>query len=137
MNKLAIAAGTIADVTGSLVTMFAVIIATGFVEGARGRIPDEKTMEGWFQEPIVLLIMMGIGLFWLVAGGFITGKIAGRDHVRHAAWTGVMALVISLVFLALPSGGGPAMAWWYNAFSLLVTIPTSMAGGYLAKPRAS
>ncbi len=135
LNKLAIAAGTIAGFAGGLLTMFAAMFAGAIVQGVQGRAPDENTINSWFQDPAALLTLQAINIAWLVAGGFLAATLAGREHLRHGAWTGIVALVLSLLTLALPSPEGASMPWWSMVLALVTTVPAAIVGGYLAGRR--
>lgn len=132
LHRLAIAAGVITGFIGSLLSTLGVVIAAGIVLGVRGRASDAGAIEAWFQEPLPLLTFQAISILWLVTGAFTAAKIAGRDHVRHGAWTGAGALVVGLLTLALPSDQAH-IPWWSHALSFIVAVPASMLGGYLAR----
>lgn len=135
LNKLAIAAGAIVDLAGSLVTVVLVIFAAMVVAGAQGHSLQDNIVEEWSDDTAYLITLLVVGGLWVVAGGFTAGKVARRDHVRHAAWTGVLTFAIGTLFVLLPSPDGPQPPWWYDAVGLLLTVPSAIAGGYLALPR--
>ena len=78
-----------------------------------------------------------IGLICDVIGGFVCGKIAKRDAIRHTLWLGVIAVGIGILltvgtsFIPQPEGvEKPSMLYTIVGFAL--TIPAYMAGGYFA-----
>lgn len=141
LNKLAIAAGVIVDLAGSMVTILAVMFAAAFVAaaqaGVQGRVMPANIMEEWADDLAFPVTMMIVGVAWVVAGGFTAATLARRDHVRHGAWTGVFTFALGAFFALLPSPAGAGVPWWYNPMALAITIPAAIAGGYLAARRAA
>jgi len=132
LRKLAILAGFATDIAGTMISSWAVLIVAVMIatiqsNGANSTNP----MSEWAADPVYLLTMMVIGIAWSGAGGFVAAKIAGRDHVRHAALTGVASTVLGLLFAELRDAG--AGITWYDVFAFLITIPSAAAGGYLAQ----
>lgn len=135
LNKLAIVIGICTEILGMIVTLIGVFAVMLAVHASRGEAFDEAAIDRWPGEPAFLISAFVIGTLTLVIAGFVTGKVAKRDHVRHAAWTGGIILVVYAVLTFIPMEG-PSEPLWYDALSLLSTVPAVMAGGYLSIPRA-
>ena len=134
LNKLAIVVGICAEIIGMIVTLVAVFAVMLAVHASRGEAFDEAAIDQWPSEPAFLISAFVVGTLTLVIAGFVTGKVAKRDHLRHAAWTGGILLVIYAAITFIPMEG-PSEPLWYDALSLLSTVPAVMAGGYLSIPR--
>lgn len=135
LNKLAIVIGICVEIVGLIVTVIGVFIVMFAVLFSRGEAFDEAAIDQWPGEPAFLISAFVIGTLTLVTAGFVTGKVAKRDHVRHAAWAGGIILVVYAVLTFIPMEG-PSEPLWYDVVSLLSTVPAVIAGGYLAIPRA-
>lgn len=134
LNKRAIVIGICTEIVGMIVTLVGVFAVMLGVIASRGEEFDEAAIDLWPGEPAFLISVFVIGTLTLVIAGFVTGKVAKRDHVRHAAWTGGILLVIYAVLTFIPIEG-PSEPLWYDAISLLSTVPAVTAGGYLSIPR--
>lgn len=135
LNKLAIVIGICTEIIGMIVTLAGVFAVMLGVHASRGEEFDEAAIDRWPGEPAFLISAFVIGTLTLAIAGFVTGKVAKRDHLRHAAWTGGIILVVYTILTVIPMEG-PSEPLWYDALSLLSTIPAVMAGGYLSIPRA-
>lgn len=134
LHTFAIVVGVIVGFTGSIITMSAVFgVASIVVEVREGIAIDEGVTDRWLQDAVPLLAFLAISVLWLVAGGFAAAKVATRDHERHGAWTGASALVLGLVTLALPFTAESHIPSWYNVLALVLTIPASILGAFLAR----
>lgn len=134
LNKLAIVIGICTEIVGMIVTLIGVFAVMLTVHWPRGEAFDEAAIDRWPSEPAFLISAFVIGTLTLVVAGFVTGKVAKRDHVRHAAWVGGIILVVYTILTFIPMEG-PSEPLWYDALSLVSTVPAVMAGGYLSKPR--
>jgi hypothetical protein len=88
------------------------------------KLPQIMTGPGW-------LAVGGLfGLGSTLLGGYVAGRIAGREHLLHGAITGGLGVLLGIAcILYTPSYGAPV---WYSVLGLLLTIPAGMAGGTLA-----
>ena len=134
LNKLAIVIGICIEIVGMVVTLIGVFAVMLAVQASRGEPFDESAIDRWPGEPAFLVSAFVIGTLTLVGAGFVTGKVAKRDHVRHAAWVGGIILVLYTVLTFIPMEG-PSEPLWYDVLSLLSTVPAVMAGGYLSRGR--
>ena len=134
LRKLAILAGFAIDIAGSIISTWAVIVAAVTIASiqSKGANTADITSE-WATDRVYTLTMMVIGTVWSVAGGFAAAKIAGRDHVRHAAITGVASTVLALLYAEMNYVEAGLTSWWV-VIGFLISIPAAAAGGYLARP---
>jgi hypothetical protein len=131
LNKLAIAMGISLDLLLSFVLvggMFVVLMLTGMIE-----MTDDAAEAELFRDPAFLAAEFVLSLVPTVIAGYVTGRIAKRDHVRHAVWVGVVMFVLYSTLTFIPMEG-PSEPLWFDAISLLMTVPAALAGGYLSIP---
>lgn len=133
LRKIAILAGFATDLAGTMISTWAVIVAAMMIQSLQAREANTTAiMYAWATDRIYIITLMGIGMVWAMAGGFVAGRIAGREPVRHALWTGVASTVMGLLFAELQDGG--AGITWYILAGTMMTIPCALIGGSLARP---
>lgn len=80
------------------------------------------------------LASLGLGGFFCLVGGFVTGWIAKTSVVKNALIMSIISGLLGLLFITFYSA-------WYEVVCWLFTIGPAMAGGYLAsvfiRPRPS
>ena len=133
LSKTAIAIGLAVDLVGTIAIAMSVFFVAAIVVAAK-RQNVEGVMDDWFQDTTVLVTLMLIGVLGTVAGGFVTGKVAGRDHIRHAVWMGAILTVFAAILELLPDDGQPEPLW-ITAAGYVLTLPAAVVGGALARPR--
>lgn len=132
LRKIAILAGFATDIGGTMISTWAVIVVAVMIRSIQSREANTTAiMSAWASDRTYIITLMGIGMVWTIAGGFVAGKIAGREAVRHALWTGVASTVIGLLFTELRDGG--AGITWLTIAGTMLTIPCAVIGGYLAR----
>ena len=134
LSKLAIVIGISVEIVGTMVAFAGALVVMFAAARGRGGQFDAGAMDDWIADPVFLVAAFVLGTVSLIIAGFATGKIAGRDHVRHAAWTGAILLALYVVLTLIPTEG-PREPLWYEALSLMTTVPAAMLGGYLAAPK--
>ena len=132
LRKLAIVVGFVVDIAGTLLTGGGVIVAALVVATIQSGGKNQDFVASWSRDPVYLLTLMGIGVVWVIAGGFAAGMIARRDYLRHAAWVGITTTAWALLFELLPESE-PAPPVWFKMASYAVSIPSAILGGYLAQ----
>ena len=133
LRKIAILAGFATDIAGTMISTWAVIVAAVTIRSIQSSEANTTAiLSSWATDRVYIITLMGIGMVWAIAGGFVAGKIAGREPVRHALWTGVASTVMGLLFTELQDGG--AGITWYILAATMMTIPCALLGGYLARP---
>ena len=119
----AVIAGAIVDNVGTLFLMLFLMTAL--------------LSQGLSQEDVVArmktvsgeLLGLIIGLGCTVLGGYVAGRMAGRDDVLHGALVAGAGVLAALFFR---EGGVPT---WYDIIGFAGMLPAGMAGGRLAQLR--
>lgn len=132
LRKLAIVVGFVVDIAGTILTGGAVIVAAIVVASIQSDGKNQDFVASWSRDPVYLVALIGIGVVWVIAGGFAAGMIARRDYLRHAAWVGITTTAWALLF-ALPPESEPAPPVWFEMTSYAISIPSAILGGYLAQ----
>ncbi len=89
--------------------------------------PHSFNEDGAIESQPLLLLLLAYTVVFVVLGGYVTGKIAGRFEMRHGFALSIIVLLCSGVSAAVFSDRAPA--WWH--FSLLgCVVPAIMLGGY-------
>ena len=131
LNKSAIAAGFGTDIVATLISLVPISAGMFVMMTMRGKKFDLEQIDQWNSDPAFLAIGFCFGVLTLALAGYVSGRLARRDHVRHAAWTGLTLLVFYAVLNLIPSEGEPEPLW-YTGLTLLSTVPATMVGGYFA-----
>ena len=126
---LAIIVGIIVDVGGSLAFGFVfgiflaiIYVAQGVPVNELSTVLDQKHLN---QSIPLLLGNLGIGGFFSLTGGFVTGWIAKVSQTKNGLIMGVGSTLLSKPFWSFE----PA---WLNAAGCVFTIGAATAGGLLA-----
>ncbi len=125
----ALVSGLAADWLGTLLT--AGLLGAAF--GLSPETPDSR-FEELLADPGFLVAVTLNGLFFTALGGWVAGRLARGDELRHGVIVGILSLVFAAV-LAATAGDGPQAAWWVDAIGYLLTVPAAAAGGWLAGHR--
>ena len=80
-------------------------------------------------DPRLLLATLLYTQLYAVAGGYVTGRIARPRPMRAVSILAGIAWVLSLATMIT---AGSALPLWYRAASLILLIPCTLAGGWLA-----
>jgi predicted MFS family arabinose efflux permease len=75
----------------------------------------------------LLLTLLGTGVCGAI-GGYITARIATRQHVVHAAALGIVTLVFGVAASILTWSRAPA---WFHLATLAVIVPAALLGGVI------
>ena len=87
---------------------------------------DAKTLDA-------LLVMLAYGAVFDCVGGYIAGRLAIRQPLKHALALGVLVLALHAVFTAARWGSAPA---WYEIWALLLIVPMCHLGGWIHEARS-
>lgn len=124
-SALAVLVGYGSDyvVTEAIDRIYWQIIAERVVSGAAA-MPSETTS---------LLVISLLGTASSVVGGYICGRVARRDEVKH----GVVQLLLGFaIFLGqVWTSGGWGLPSWYYALTIPAVSLATVAGAWLAKQR--
>jgi MFS-type transporter involved in bile tolerance (Atg22 family) len=80
----------------------------------------------------VALVVLLYGTFSVLIGGYVTGMISRKNHVRNGVILGVIGLAISIFVDIRTWHQAPA---WYHILGLALVVPVSAYGSHLAAQR--
>jgi hypothetical protein len=92
-------------------------------------LPDQ-TMPGTSLVPVALVMVLVLEGLCNVAGGLVTGMLAPRKAVMHAAVLGALETLLVLASSGKVLADAPG---WYAVAVVLVTLPAAVVGGRLAE----
>jgi hypothetical protein len=126
---LAIIIGVVVDVAGSLVSGFAIGIFLVIFHVAQG-MPIKDVSVALDQKHLNQsipfdLASLGVGGFFSMVGGFVTGWMAKAGQIKNGMLMGVVSTLLSIFFW----GYDP---FWVNAAGCFFTLIPATAGGYMA-----
>jgi len=78
-------------------------------------------------DPIVLAASLVFGFAALILGGYVAGRIAGRDHLLHGSLVGAACIAVSLAM------GNQGVPIWFTATAIALDVPMAAFGAVLAK----
>lgn len=130
LSLLAIMRGAVTDVGGSLVMSTVLGIAAISAMLARGETPERIATELPRSFALALFVTIG-GLVMSTCGGYVAAAFAGRDHLKHALWAGLLSTALNLALRWLLGASEPI---WLNAATLACITPCAVLGGWLAMP---
>jgi hypothetical protein len=97
-----------------------------------GEAPELATAE-LYSSPEFLLSSLVLGLGCTVLGAAVGAYRAGTSQLRHGGWIAVTSVLLSLVFLLIPTEGAtPSPPLWYDILGWVLILPAGLAGGALA-----
>jgi putative membrane protein (TIGR04086 family) len=79
-----------------------------------------------------LFTLLLIGALGTILGGYIAGRIAKTEEVKHGALVGAVSLILAAL-QAGASGAESLVPYWYQLSGYLLAIPVGALGGYLAQ----
>jgi hypothetical protein len=124
LKLAAVAVGVAVDILGSLVIGLVAFVATADGQSLTEPV-DMLDRFGTFG----LVLMLAVGTAQTGLGGFVAGRIAKVNYVRHGLAVGVCTLVFGMLSALGPDSGLPM---WYVVSGFVATLPVSALGGYLA-----
>lgn len=129
----AIAIGTLIDIGGTMLVAGVYTFVYAILLASQGVAPEEMERRV-LADPAYYVITLTMGLAFMALGGYVAGRIARAREIMHAAWVGLIAIGISLVFVS--SSDTSMYPAWYLAVSFGLTLPAALLGGYFAHRRA-
>lgn len=126
----ALVAGVAADWLGTLLT--AGLLGAAF--GVTAATPDSR-LEELLADPLFLAVATLHGSLFTGLGGYVAGRLAPADPLRHALLVGLLSLVLAALLATTP-GQGPEPPWWVDLAGYLLAVPAALTGGWLARWRA-
>lgn len=119
----AVLAGALADNAGTLLimtTLAALLVASG--------LPEDEVMAR-MKNTNGLLLGLIIGLCCTVGGGYLAGRVSGREEVLHGILVAACGMVLALI---TRESGTPL---WFDLAGFGGMLPAGVFGGYLALRR--
>ena len=135
LSKLAIVIGISVDVLASFAAVLGLFAHMVIMSGGDG-LPSDEAMARWFANPLYLAAEFVIATLPTVLSGYVAGRVAKRDQVRHAAWVGVVMLLVYGSLTLVPMEG-PSEPVWFDVLSHAATSPAAMLGRWLSIGRQS
>jgi len=127
IDAKAVALGFLADIGGSIALS---LMLASAMAGAGIRQSDiVERMQS--TSGLLLNLLMGLGC--TVLGGYVAGRVAKREGIRHGMVVSVMSLLLGLILEFFPDPD--SLPRWYALIGYLFIIPAGMTGGYLARER--
>ena len=87
-------------------------------------------------QPTMLASASVIGMFAAISllasgfGGWSAARLAGRDALRHGAWTGILYLGTGMLAFASPFPN--VMPTWHVVTTAALTLPLALPGSWMA-----
>ena len=132
-----IIAGAVVDYIGTYVAMILYLAFFFMGDAMKGGAPSEETVEKAFQQmissPEGLITLFLIGVLGTVLGGYVAGRLARSEEVKHGALVGAVSLAVGLIQSS--SGARSPVPEWYELLGYALTIPAGALGGSLAEGR--
>ena len=127
INTKAVALGFLSDIGGSIV--LSLMLASAMAGAGMGQNDIIERMQS--TNGLLLNLIMGLGC--TVLGGYVAGRVAKREEIRHGVVVAVMSLLLGLFLEFFPEPD--SLPRWYALIGYLFIIPAGMAGGHLAAER--
>ena len=125
----------------SILAGLAVIIVTSFGIKAAANpllmrmfpaaLPDDAALS---HNPLVWAFTFTYTFFCVVAGGYVTARLAARSAVPHAVILGLLQSALTIPAMLAYADKAPAWGW---ILSMVIVIPAAWCGGLLYTRRAS
>ena len=118
--------GLLVDLVGSLLLGVGYsIVKVGMDAGAGGDITDQITLT-----TTDYMVTSVFGLLFVVAGGYVAGRMARVRPTAHGLCVGVAVLAVSIVIEVLAPDSQAPM--WFNIVSMIGVVPAATIGGRVA-----
>lgn len=78
----------------------------------------------------IALSVQGLGFLAAMAGGYLTARIAIKDHFKHTVILAILGLILGLVNLFTSLDVQPL---WYLMLQIVVTVAGVLIGGKLVR----
>jgi putative membrane protein (TIGR04086 family) len=94
----------------------------------------DKAVKEMTTSPDGLLNLAIIGALCTALGGYIGGRMARSEKIKHGALVGLASLIAGMLITAMFGEGNPVPDW-YQALIYILPIPVGALGGYFAEKR--
>jgi hypothetical protein len=127
---LAIFVGLVVDIGGSFLSGVVIAVVMMIFYATKGmplkEISTQMDAAHLGQSIPVLLSSIGVGGFFTVVGGFVTGWLAQSFQLKNALLMGLLSALFGAVFWTFSP-------LWYNIVCVLITPVAAAVGGYFAQ----
>ena len=104
----------------------------------KGGVPAEALQEAlkeMLSSQEGLLDLLIIGALCTVLGGYVAGRLAKAEEIKHGALVGAVSLIIGLLQTGMAGEASP-VPYWHELLGYILAIPAGALGGSLAQGRA-
>jgi len=125
---------SVAAIFAGVMTVIVLSLGTDVILHATGIYPP------WFQpmaDPLWVLAL-AYRIVYGIAGGYVAGRFAPNQPMKHALIVGFIGLALTIVGVAMHWNKGPEFGpKWFSVALVLTALPCAWAGGKLvmARPR--
>jgi len=82
-----------------------------------------------------LLDLLIIGALCTVLGGYLAGRVARAEEIKHGALVGAVALIVGVLQTGMAGEASP-VPYWHELLGYVLAIPAGALGGSFAQGRA-
>jgi putative membrane protein (TIGR04086 family) len=123
--------------TAILVTLYLILY---YVKDplAKNGLPEEaieKALSEALSSSEGLIALIVIGVFCTMLGGYVAGRLAKTQEVKHGALVGVVSVVVGALQTAMAREISP-VPYWYEILGYVLATPAGALGGSLAQRKA-
>lgn len=101
----------------------------------KGGLPEEaieKALKEMLSSREALLALIVIGALCTVLGGYVAGRLAKAEEVKHGALVGAVSLIVGVLQTGMAGEGSP-VPYWHELLGYVLAIPAGALGGSLAR----
>ena len=133
-----VAVGAIVDYLATFVVVMAYLIMYYVKEPLESGGLPEDVIDRAFREMVSsqegLVALLVIGALCTVLGGYVAGRLAKAEEVKHGALVGAVSLVLGALQSGMVGEETP-IPQWVQLLGYILAIPSGALGGWLAKVR--
>lgn len=82
-----------------------------------------------------LLVLLVIGALCTVLGGYLAGRLAKSEEVKHGALVGAVSLIVGVLQTGMAGEASP-VPYWHELLGYILAVPAGALGGSFAEGRA-
>ncbi len=95
----------------------------------------EKALKEMLSSQEGLLALIVVGALCTALGGYVAGRLAKAEEVKHGALVGAVSLILGVLQTGM-AGEGSLVPYWYELLGYVLAIPAGALGGSFAQGRA-
>ncbi|MEK6620811.1 MAG: hypothetical protein AABZ26_07560 [Chloroflexota bacterium] len=123
LDVRAVLVGSLVDISGSIVVGGAILAFAGAVMGATS---PEQLSAAFDGSTGLQALSLVLGLAFVSLGAYVAARVARTAERLHAFAVGIISTTVGFAFVFAAPESSP---FWYQAVSLILTIPAAFAGG--------